>query len=586
MCSEVTSGNVIVFTDVISDVKKLKVTKLLSLDDRTIWTDQLEQLAIKYGNISSFAHEFDFSIRLNYNGLRAYMKMVLVYFMQVAKNVEKVKRNSSNRKYMKRLKLLQSQCPLFVAMGDSMVRIRQFWRTKDPRYPYSSDYIFMKDALESAIESSLEQGPGLFEYYNPKSITPWYPEWFRLLLRIFIRVHFHLSTPFPKCIYGLFSNTQINIHYADYARNLRVEWVKRISRKFDSSYVYRTYLWTSKVINIGIKVSHLVLRDRQNEWFINSDSRSIERRIGVLREKKPIECTLLKPRHFTSRNLIVFVHGGGFITLTTKTYMSALRSIVKATKAAVLSIEYSLAPETKYPVALQECLDVYLNLISSEPIIGFKAEKIILAGDSAGGYVVFAMAIATGEIRHLQMNMNHQQLTPLPDAVNAVYPAASGCIGHLYPSRALVDIILPPSFIFAMSNAYYGLLNEEEYFREEKSVWHRNIEAVREVASHVNLRMNDPFFHLTSYRHFDRLQSVPLYIQVGEFDPLLDDSIALAKCWKGKVTLDVVPEMSHGFMAFDVVADKKFQGVHLITQKLKEALGQQLICEKNNEGTC
>jgi len=69
----------------------------------------------------------------------------------------------------------------------------------------------------------------------------------------------------------------------------------------------------------------------------------------------------------------------------------------------ILSVDYSLSPEAKYPIALQEILDCYLWLISKDPsvkeMLGFDPKKIVICGDSAGGNLTCALSLVLNDIR-------------------------------------------------------------------------------------------------------------------------------------------------------------------------------------------
>jgi len=80
--------------------------------------------------------------------------------------------------------------------------------------------------------------------------------------------------------------------------------------------------------------------------------------------------------------VILYIHGGGYIMGSPNfTRMASVR-LGMATKMRVLSIDYRLAPEHPYPQGLEDCITSYKWLLSS----GINPKKIIISGDSAGGY--------------------------------------------------------------------------------------------------------------------------------------------------------------------------------------------------------
>ncbi|MBY9010676.1 MAG: alpha/beta hydrolase [Candidatus Lokiarchaeota archaeon] len=79
---------------------------------------------------------------------------------------------------------------------------------------------------------------------------------------------------------------------------------------------------------------------------------------------------------------MIYIHGGGHIMGSVKTHRLFTLELAKVTNLRVLSINYRLAPEHPHPAALEDCVSAYNWLLS----LGFKSSKIIISGDSAGGY--------------------------------------------------------------------------------------------------------------------------------------------------------------------------------------------------------
>ena len=81
-------------------------------------------------------------------------------------------------------------------------------------------------------------------------------------------------------------------------------------------------------------------------------------------------------------HVMIYIHGGGHIMGSVNTHRLFTLELAKATNLRILSINYSLAPEYPHPAALEDCISIYKWLLS----LGFKSNKIIISGDSAGGY--------------------------------------------------------------------------------------------------------------------------------------------------------------------------------------------------------
>jgi len=89
-----------------------------------------------------------------------------------------------------------------------------------------------------------------------------------------------------------------------------------------------------------------------------------------------------------SSNLILHVHGGGFIAHSSKSHEIYLRPWCKELKVPIVSIDYSLAPLHVFPRASEECFYVYAWCLLNKDLLGWTGEKIICVGDSAGGVLV------------------------------------------------------------------------------------------------------------------------------------------------------------------------------------------------------
>ncbi len=90
--------------------------------------------------------------------------------------------------------------------------------------------------------------------------------------------------------------------------------------------------------------------------------------------------------------LLIYIHGGGFVTGNIQSYSTLCTRIANKTKHIVVSIDYRLAPEHKFPTGLEDCYAVVKYLVSHE-LFNRNEDKIILMGDSAGGNLVSAISL-------------------------------------------------------------------------------------------------------------------------------------------------------------------------------------------------
>jgi acetyl esterase len=86
-----------------------------------------------------------------------------------------------------------------------------------------------------------------------------------------------------------------------------------------------------------------------------------------------------------ARPLVVFFHGGGFFSGDLDTHDVMVRRLANVSEAAVLSVEYRLAPEHPFPAGLEDCYAAVLWAAQNARTLEIDPSRIALAGDSAGG---------------------------------------------------------------------------------------------------------------------------------------------------------------------------------------------------------
>lgn len=94
------------------------------------------------------------------------------------------------------------------------------------------------------------------------------------------------------------------------------------------------------------------------------------------------------PESSSSVDVVVFIHGGGFISGDLDSYDHEARTLTASTGARVYSVDYRLAPEVPYPGPFDDCLAV-LEWVATQP-----HRTLSIVGDSAGGNLAACVAIA------------------------------------------------------------------------------------------------------------------------------------------------------------------------------------------------
>lgn len=205
------------------------------------------------------------------------------------------------------------------------------------------------------------------------------------------------------------------------------------------------------------------------------------------------------PRH--GRKAILYLHGGGYIVGSAASNIGLPLRIGPAAGAPVLSVEYRLAPEHPFPAAVDDGLAAYRWLLTN----GHEGRDIAVMGDSAGGGLAVAVALAARQAR-----------LPLPAAVVALSP--------------LTDVT--PSSDTRVTLAPYDPI------------------VVGDPTERFGLYVGkaDPRDPLISPVYADFAGFPPLLIQVGTREVLLSDAVRLARRAREAgvdVTLDVWEGMWH-----------------------------------------
>jgi monoterpene epsilon-lactone hydrolase len=92
-----------------------------------------------------------------------------------------------------------------------------------------------------------------------------------------------------------------------------------------------------------------------------------------------------EPRH--SNRILLYFHGGGYVFGNPGTHRQFIAQLVNATNTAAIAPRYRLAPDNKFPAAVDDAQAAYEAVLS----MGTKASEIVVAGDSAGGGLALAL---------------------------------------------------------------------------------------------------------------------------------------------------------------------------------------------------
>ncbi len=107
----------------------------------------------------------------------------------------------------------------------------------------------------------------------------------------------------------------------------------------------------------------------------------------------PLAARLYTPAGADTRALAIFFHGGGFVMGDLDTHDDLCRRLANGASARVLAIDYRLAPEHKFPAAVEDAVAAIAWAAANAQELGADPRQLAVAGDSAGANLATVAAI-------------------------------------------------------------------------------------------------------------------------------------------------------------------------------------------------
>lgn len=114
--------------------------------------------------------------------------------------------------------------------------------------------------------------------------------------------------------------------------------------------------------------------------------------------------------------VLLFFHGGGWVTESVETYNRVCARMSQSTGCIVASVEYRLAPEYRFPTALEDCYAAAKALYTDRGILHTHPDQITIMGDSAGGNLTAAVCLKARDTKEFA-----------PKRQILIYPALNNC---------------------------------------------------------------------------------------------------------------------------------------------------------------
>ena len=237
-----------------------------------------------------------------------------------------------------------------------------------------------------------------------------------------------------------------------------------------------------------------------------------------------------------SAPVAVYFHGGGWTYGDLETHDVPCRTLANFARCAVLAIDYRMGPEHKFPAAFEDCLAAVHWVAANGVGLGLDPARIALAGDSAGGNLAAATALA---LRDEGLRLAMQVL---------IYPALD--MRASSPSHAE----------FA-----HG------YFLEREDILWCEANYLRNEADALDWRAS-PLLAA------ELAGVAPAYVITAGFDPLRDEGAAYAERLAASgvhLTYECFEGMVHGFITMGAVLAAANHALYRIAQALRPAFSMK-----------
>lgn len=260
----------------------------------------------------------------------------------------------------------------------------------------------------------------------------------------------------------------------------------------------------------------------------------VEDRYIPVKENEKIKVRIYTPEGTGPFPIIVFFHGGGWVIGDLETNDDACRMLANNTKRIVVSVDYRLAPEYKFPTPLNDSYAAFLWSHENASSFNGDSSNIVVSGDSAGGNLAAAISI-----------MARDQKGPKITAQVLLYPVTN------------------------MKTDTESYNKYQQGFGLDKSLMHWFID------HYIQKEEDKSNEYVAPLLAKDLSMLPPAIIITAENDVLRDEGLAYAeRLKKAKVDVEYICEegLIHGYFTYmDVFSDRVEQSISKINSFLNKS---------------
>lgn len=216
--------------------------------------------------------------------------------------------------------------------------------------------------------------------------------------------------------------------------------------------------------------------------------------------------------------VLLFFHGGGWVTESVENYDRVCSRMAQSTGHIVMSVEYRLAPEYRFPVPLEDCYAAAKALYTGHLVLPADPDRITIIGDSAGGNLAAAVCLKARDTGDFA-----------PKKQILIYPAVSNCYTKKSPYKSVQE-------------------NGQDYLLTAVKME----DYLKLYESSTEDRQN-PYFAPILAKDLSHMPET--LILIAEFDPLRDEGEEYGKRLKkanNYVEIHRIPDALHGYFALGI----------------------------------
>ena len=225
-----------------------------------------------------------------------------------------------------------------------------------------------------------------------------------------------------------------------------------------------------------------------------------------------------KPVEGEKYPVLLFFHGGSWVTESVENYDRVCSRMAQSTGHIVMSVEYRLAPEYRFPVPLEDCYAAAKALYTGHLVLPADPDRITIIGDSAGGNLVAAVCLKARDTGDFA-----------PKKQILIYPAVSNCYTKKSPYKSVQE-------------------NGQDYLLTAVKME----DYLKLYESSTEDRQN-PYFAPILAKDLSHMPET--LILTAEFDPLRDEGEEYGKRLKkanNYVEIHRIPDALHGYFALGI----------------------------------